>query len=32
MRLEEIDAGDTLGHRALIGFISLVSGMGSVSV
>ena len=27
MRLEEIDAGDTLGHRALIGFISLVSGM-----
>jgi uncharacterized peroxidase-related enzyme len=27
MRLNEIDRGDTLGHRALIGFISLVSGM-----
>jgi uncharacterized peroxidase-related enzyme len=27
MRLVEIDRGDTLGHRTLIGFISLVSGM-----
>jgi AhpD family alkylhydroperoxidase len=27
MRLAEIDQGDSLGHRALIGFISLVSGM-----
>lgn len=27
MRLAEIDKGDTIGHRALIGFISLVSGM-----
>ncbi|HVX80302.1 MAG: carboxymuconolactone decarboxylase family protein [Devosia sp.] len=27
MRLAEIDRGDTLGHRALIRFISMVSGM-----
>jgi len=27
MRLAEIDRGDTFGHRTLIGFISLVSGM-----
>ncbi len=27
MRLAEIDRGDSLGHRALIGFISMVSGM-----
>jgi uncharacterized peroxidase-related enzyme len=27
MRLAEIDRGDTLGSRALIGFISLVTGM-----
>jgi uncharacterized peroxidase-related enzyme len=27
MRLTEIDRGDTFGHRTLIGFISLVSGM-----
>jgi len=27
MRLCEIDRGDTFGHRALIGFISMVSGM-----
>ena len=27
MRLAEIDRGDTFGHRSLIGFISLVSGM-----
>ena len=27
MRLPEIDRGDTFGHRALIGFISMVSGM-----
>src|ERR1700753_4323284 len=27
MRLAEIDRGDSFSHRALIGFISLVSGM-----
>jgi len=27
MRLAEIDRGDSFGHRALIGFISMVSGM-----
>jgi len=27
MRLAEIERGDSLGHRALIGFISMVSGM-----
>ena len=27
MRLGEIDRGDTLAHRALLGFISLVAGM-----
>ena len=27
MRLAEIDRGDSLGHRALIGFISTVAGM-----
>ena len=27
MRLSEIDRGDTLANRLLIGFISLVSGM-----
>ena len=27
MRLAEVERGDTLGHRALIGMISMVSGM-----
>jgi uncharacterized peroxidase-related enzyme len=27
MRLSEIERGDSLGHRALIGFISIVAGM-----